>query len=237
MPKGDLIMAKAERSIAVYLRVSTTSQNEAGQREAANAWLKAAGVPPERVLWFTDKQSGDSMKRPGFERLQYAIDKGRVEAVVVFKLDRLSRKLTDGIRVLCDWCERGIRVVSVTQQLDFSGTVGKLVASVLFAVAEMEQETRRERQAAGIAVAKAEGKYKGGRNRGWRKADVGRARELRDKGLSCSEIGTVLGVSKMAVSRYLRQDHDEAESVLRSLPERPGGELEMADQMSGAGAR
>ena len=50
---------------------------------------------------------------------------------------------------------------SVTQQLDFNGTVGKMLAAIFFALGEMEQQTRRERQAVGIALAKHEGKYKG----------------------------------------------------------------------------
>lgn len=195
--------------IAVYVRVSTCSQNEAGQCESIESWLRGSGLPPERVIWFTDKETGDTMKRPGFERLQEAIFLGEVGTVVVFKLDRLSRKLSDGVKTLCDWCERGIRVVSVTQQLDFNGTVGRLVASVLFAVAEMEQEARRERQAVGIAVAKKAGKYKG-RKPGTTKASVKRARELRGRGLSLAEIGRSLGVSKMAVCRYLKLKQQEA---------------------------
>jgi DNA invertase Pin-like site-specific DNA recombinase len=190
--------------VAVYLRVSTHSQNEAGQREAISAWIRGNGIAIERVLWFSDQQTGDNLKRPAFERLQKAIFEGKVGTVVVFKLDRISRKLRDGIGILCDWCERGIRVVSVTQQLDFNGTVGRLIASVLFAVAEMEQETRRERQAVGIEVAKREGKYKG-RKPGTTKASPSRARELRERGYSMTEIGIALGVSKMAVSRYLKQ--------------------------------
>lgn len=221
----------SDSMVAVYVRVSTHSQNEAGQREAVTAWLRGNSVATERVLWFTDKQTGDNLKRPGFERLQNAIFEGKVGTVVVFKLDRISRKLRDGIGTLCDWCERGIRVVSVTQQLDFSGTVGRLVASVLFAVAEMEQETRRERQAVGIAVAKREGKYKG-RKPGTTKASVREAAELREKGLSLEQIGRALGVSKMAVSRYLKK-HDP---LLRPVPERPGGESEVAPALSGAGA-
>ena len=55
---------------------------------------------------------------------------------------------------------KGVRLVSVTQQLDFAGPAGKMITSVLFAVAEMEQQTRRERQAAGIAVAKRNGVYR-----------------------------------------------------------------------------
>lgn len=188
---------------AVYVRVSTIEQNEASQRQVIDQWLRSTGIPVEQVLWFTDKQTGDNLKRPGFERLQKAIFDGRVGTVVVFKLDRLSRSMRDGINTLCDWCEKGIRVVSVTQQLDFSGTVGRMIASVLFAVAEMEQETRRERQAAGIAVAKREGKYKG-RQPGTFKANPRRAMELRERGLSLREIGNALGVSHASAARYLK---------------------------------
>ena len=81
-----------------------------------------------------------------FERLQRSIFNGQVKTVVIWKLDRLSRKMRDGINVLCEWCDRGVRVVSVTQQIDLSGTVGKMIAAVLLGVAEMEQETRRERE-------------------------------------------------------------------------------------------
>ena len=53
------------------------------------------------------------------------------------------------INVLADWCEQGVRIVSVTQQIDLTGHVGRMVASVMFGLAEIELEYRRERQAAG----------------------------------------------------------------------------------------
>src|SRR5688572_3102625 len=126
--------------VACYVRVSTIGQNEAGQRAEIQRWLDGNGIKPESVQWFIDKgKSGDSMNRPAFERLQKAIFNGEVKTIVVYKLDRLSRKLKDGINTLCEWCDRGLRVVSVTQQIDFNGTVGKIIASVLLGVAEMEQ--------------------------------------------------------------------------------------------------
>ncbi len=72
---------------------------------------------------------------------------GNINTLVVWKLDRISRNQKDGIILLADWCERGARVVSVTQQLDLSGTVGRIIASVLFGIAEIEREYTRERQA------------------------------------------------------------------------------------------
>src|SRR4051794_41412362 len=98
--------------------------------------------------------------------------------VVVWKLDRVSRRQRDGVNLLADWCERGVRVVAVTQQIDLSGTVGRMVASVLFGLAEIESEYRLERQAAGVAGAKERGAYRG-RRRGTTKAGPPPAGELR----------------------------------------------------------
>lgn len=190
--------------IACYVRVSTIGQNETGQRAEIQRWLDGNGIKADCVEWFIDKgKSGDSLNRPAFERLQKAIFNGEVKTVVVYKLDRLSRKLKDGINTLCEWCDRGLRVVSVTQQIDFNGTVGKIIASVLLGVAEMEQETRRERQAVGIAVAKKAGKYTG-RKSGTTKATPTRALELQQQGLKVEEIAKSLGVSRNTVFVYLR---------------------------------
>ncbi len=189
---------------AAYVRVSTTGQNEAGQRSEIERWLSGNGINTKDVQWFIDKKSGDNLKRPSFEKLQKAVFAGEIGTVVVFKLDRLSRNLRDGINTLGDWCERGIRVVSTSQQLDFNGVTGQLIAAVLFAVAEMEQETRRERQAVGIEVAKRKGKYKG-RRKGTLKGKPGRALKLQGKGLTGDEIAQSLGVSRPTVFRYLKQ--------------------------------
>lgn len=193
------------KRVAVYVRVSTVGQNEAGQRAEIGRWLSGNGIDPASVLWFVDKgKSGDTLKRLEFDRLQAAVFAGEVQTVVVYKLDRLSRRLREGLDVLCSWCERGLRVVSVAQQIDFNGTVGKMIAAVLLGVAEMEQETRRERQAAGIALAKKAGKYRG-RKVGTTKAKPARALRLREKGNTADEIAKSLGVSRNTVFRYFRQ--------------------------------
>ena len=189
---------------AIYVRVSTSGQNEAGQKMEIEKWLDGNSIDRRNVKWFVDVETGDNLNRPQFERLQREIFNGIVASVVCYKLDRISRSLKDGINTLCDWLEKGIRLVSVTQQLDFAGPAGKLIASVLFALAEMEQATRRERQAAGIAAAKKLGVYTG-RRKGAVKAgvDPGRASQLQAQGLTQKEIANAMGVSVASVRRYL----------------------------------
>jgi DNA invertase Pin-like site-specific DNA recombinase len=161
-------------------------------------------VRSSRVQWFEDTETGRTLRRPAFEQLQQAIFSGSVKTVVVWKLDRLSRRQHEGVNLLAEWCDRGVRVVVVTQQIDLSGTVGRLVASVLFGLAEIEQEYRRERQAAGIAVAKRRGIYRG-RAKGTTKAKPARARALRARGLDAAEIANALHVSLRTVFRYLAE--------------------------------
>ena len=175
-----------------------------GQKREINRWLNGNGTDDSDVRWYIDKATGTNLDRPEFERLQADVFNGEIKTIVVWKLDRLSRSLRDGINVLADWCDKGLRVVSVTQQIDFNGAVGKMLAAVLLGVAEMEQETRRERQAAGIEAAKERGVYKG-RTQGATKKGVNpkRAEKLREKGLTYGEISQAMGVSTSSVRRYL----------------------------------
>lgn len=186
---------------AIYTRTSTYGQNHASQKREIDRWIAAHGLS---ATYFIDHATGDNLDRPGFQRLQQAIFNGEVSTVVVYKLDRLSRSLRDGVNILTDWLDRGIRVVATSQGHDFSGPTGKLIASVLLSVAEMEQETRRERQAAGIAAAKERGIYLG-RKVGTRKVDPSKVRDLKARGLSNAEIAKITNVSTKTVARYLAQ--------------------------------
>lgn len=188
--------------IACYCRVSTRHQKNDSQRSEIERWLHHNGIDPSAVRWFEDKESGASTQRLAFDQMQKAIFEGMVKTVVVWKLDRISRRQRDGINLLADWCERGVRVVSVTQQIDLSGAVGRLVASVMFGLAEIELEYRRERQAAGIQVAKKAGVYHG-RQKGTTKAIPTRAKVLQAQGLNIDEIANAMAVSKRTIFRYL----------------------------------
>jgi DNA invertase Pin-like site-specific DNA recombinase len=189
-------------SIACYLRVSSRTQKTDSQKAEIEQWLIRHGHNPATVQWFEDKETGKTLKRPAFDRLQTAIFDGNVKMVIVWKLDRISRRLKDGINTLASWCERGVRVVSVTQQIDLNGAIGSMLAGVMFGLAEIELEYRRERQAAGIKLARQRGVYQG-RQRGTTKAKPQRAKELRERGLTVPEIAQALGTSERTVFRYL----------------------------------
>ena len=96
--------------IAAYIRVSTVGQNERGQRAEIRKWAEGNGLTD--LAWYVDKESGDTLDRPAFRRLQADVFKGKIKTVVVWKLDRLSRSIIDGLNVLADWCNRGIRLTA-----------------------------------------------------------------------------------------------------------------------------
>jgi DNA invertase Pin-like site-specific DNA recombinase len=193
------------KKIACYLRVSTAEQNTAGQRAEIERWLELNSIDASQVEWFEDTVSGSTLHRPEFERLQAQIRRGWISTVVTYKLDRLSRNLRDGINTLSEWAELGLRVVVTSQNLDFNGTIGRVVAALMLGLAEIELQHIRERQAVGIAAAKLRGKFKGSQS-GYRKGDVARAVELRKKGLTHNEIAASLEISSKTVSRYLQTE-------------------------------
>jgi DNA invertase Pin-like site-specific DNA recombinase len=189
---------------AVYIRVSSTKgQKTDSQRAELEAWLKRQRL--KAVQWFEDRESATTMQREAFQKLQAAIFAGQIDTVVVWKLDRLARSLKEGVNVLADWCQRGVRVIAVTQRIDLSGPVGHLIASLLFGIAEIELHHARERQAAGIALARKRGVYTG-RQPGTTKAAPARARALRKQGLTVPEIAQALGVKERTVYNYINSD-------------------------------
>ncbi len=119
MPKAKT--KPTTKTVAAYCRVSTQHQRNDSQRAEIKRWLKGNGIKAADVAWFEDKASSKTLKRPAFEELQRAIFEGTVKTVVVWKLDRISRGQVDGMNVLADWCDKQVRFVSVTQQIDLRG--------------------------------------------------------------------------------------------------------------------
>lgn len=134
-----------------YVRVSTVEQNESRQLD---------GLQLDKT--FMDKASGRTRDRDQLDRMIQYVRDGDV--VFVHSLDRLARNVKDLEAIISELTGKGVRVEVVTQGLVFTGDdnpMTKLLLQMLGAVAEFELATIRERQAEGIAKAKAKGKYKG----------------------------------------------------------------------------
>lgn len=183
-----------------YARVSTSRQNLDRQLDAL------AGMDVTRV--FTDKVTGRTMARPGWEDCRSHLRRG--DTLAVENLDRLGRSTLEVIATVKELADDGI-VVHAKQQgiLDPSTATGRLMITMFSMLAEFEVDLKAERAAAAREAAAARGKHTG-RPKKLDTSDAVRARELRAQGLSAAEVGRSLGVSRATVYRYLA---DEAEGV------------------------
>jgi len=193
---------KGRKTVAVYCRVSTFDQEKGlkSQENSLKDYCDNHGFTD--LIWYRDILTGSQIDRPAFNKLQRDIFAGKVSVVVCWKLDRLSRSLKDGINVLTEWLEKGTRVIATTQQLDFSGPVGQLIASVLFAVAQMERENLRENTKRGLAAAKARGVKLGKRPMLFAKDIV----PLLQGGLSIADVSDKLSKTKQAIYNTLKRE-------------------------------
>ena len=156
---------------AVYTRKSTEEGLEQefntldAQREAGETYIRSQRHQGWRLLpaHFDDGgYSGANLRRPALERLLERIEAGEVDAVVVYKIDRLTRSLTDFAKLMDVLDARGVALVSVTHQFDTSSSLGRLMLHVLLSFAQFEREIIAERTRDKIAAARRRGKWAGG---------------------------------------------------------------------------
>lgn len=137
--------------LVAYVRVSTVDQNEARQVEA----LEKLNIEK----WYIEKVSGKDTKR---EKLQQMLDFVRDgDEVYVMDFSRLSRSVQDLLSIVDTLNKKNVKLVSLKENFDTSTPTGKLMLTMIGAIAEFERMNTLERQREGIAIAKAEGKYKG----------------------------------------------------------------------------
>jgi len=175
--------------IVGYARVSTSDQN----LEVQLSELEAHGC--ERI--FTDKATGTNTARSGLTEMLDFVRDG--DTLVVVRLDRFARSLSDLYTMLDRLTRQGVAFHCLRQSIDTSTSTGKLTLAILGAVAEFENDLRRERQREGIARAKERGAYKGRK----RTVDNGEVRRLLDDGMKPARIAEALGISRTSVYRAL----------------------------------
>lgn len=135
-----------------YLRVSSVSQNEARQREA----MQDKGIDK----YFVDKCSGKDTNRPQLQEMLAYVREG--DTVYIHEFSRLARNTADLLKIVEYLNDKGVTLISNKENLDTSTSTGKLMLTIIGAIAEFERACIRERQLEGIEIAKREGKFKGG---------------------------------------------------------------------------
>lgn len=134
-----------------YIRVSTIEQNEARQLEA----MKQFNIDK----FFIEKKSGKNTEREELQRMIDYVREG--DTVYIHSLDRLARSTRDLLSIVDKLQEKGVELHSNKESIDTNTPTGKLMLTMLAAIAEFERQNLLERQKEGIAIAKEQGKYKG----------------------------------------------------------------------------
>lgn len=166
-----MTLARPRLRCAIYTRKSTEEGLDQkfnsldAQRESCEAYiLSQAGEGWESLPEFYDDGgwSGGNMERPALKRLLGDIAQGRIDIVVVYKVDRLTRSLMDFARIVESFDARQVSFVSVTQAFNTTNSMGRLTLNVLLSFAQFEREVTGERIRDKIAASKARGMWMGG---------------------------------------------------------------------------
>ncbi len=145
---------------ALYARVSTRehTQNPETQMLALRDWAEQQNLTTSD---YVDLASGKDLNRPAWKRLTADWRAGRIDTIAVVRLDRAFRSVADMHACFAEWEGRGIRFTSITQPIDTGTPVGKLLTTMLGAVAEFERDLISERVREGLVRARREGKKLG----------------------------------------------------------------------------
>src|SRR5947199_354379 len=156
---------------AIYTRKSSDEGLEQAfnsldaQREACTAFIlsqKHEGWTVLPAQYDDGGYSGGTMERPALKRLLADIEAGKVDVVVVYKVDRLTRALSDFAKLVEVFDRRGVSFVSITQQFNTTSSMGRLTLNVLLSFAQFEREVIGERVRDKIAASKRKGMWMGG---------------------------------------------------------------------------
>ena len=167
MPAGD----SGRKRCAIYTRKSSEEGLEqefnslAAQREACEAYIRSQqheGWVLARTRYDDGGFSGGNMERPALQGLLADIRAGRIDIVVVYKVDRLTRSLADFARLVELFDAEAVSFVSVTQQFNTTSSMGRLTLNVLLSFAQFEREVTGERIRDKIAASKKKGMWMGG---------------------------------------------------------------------------
>ena len=176
-----------------YIRVSTAEQNEDRQIKALEKF--------KIEKWFIDKVSGKSINRPKLQEMLDYVREGDV--IYVHDLSRMARSTMDLLNISKLLQEKGVHLVSNKESVDTTTPAGRLMFTMVGAIAEFERDVILERQREGIALAKEKGKYKGRKAKEIPNFEDYYDRYMRRE-ITKAEIQRENHVSRTVVDRYFR---------------------------------
>jgi DNA invertase Pin-like site-specific DNA recombinase len=178
-----------------YARVSTSQQSLDIQIKS----LEEAGVNSHRI--FTDKASGSNTEREGLELLRLKVEKG--DLILVKKLDRLGRDTADMVQLIKEFDAMGVSIRFLDDGISTEGTMGKMVVTILAAVAQAERCRILERTNEGRIEARSKN-IKFGRKR---TIDRDKIRSLHSSGLGATLIAKQAGIGRSTVYKLIHDPH------------------------------
>lgn len=159
--------------------------------------MKEEGVKASRI--FSDKSTGSKLQRSGLDLLRIKVEEG--DTVLVTKLDRLGRDTADMIQLIKDFDTNSVSVRFLEDGISTEGSMGKMVVTILSAVAQAERERILERTNEGRVEAKANGVIFGRK----RSIDRDKLRSLYNQGAKASEIAKQLGIGRSTVYQLIKE--------------------------------
>jgi len=150
---------KKHKRVAIYTRVSTTDQSTKAQEKELRQYAANRGWVIAQH--YSDTISGAKESRPGLDQLMADCKKRKADVILVWKFDRFARSVSHLLRALETFEELGIEFVSLSEQIDTSTAAGRMIFTVLGAVAALERSLIAERVRLGIENARREGKQLG----------------------------------------------------------------------------
>ena len=178
-----------------YVRVSTVDQNEARQVEA----LKKYGIEK----WYSEKVSGKDLNRPKLQEMLDFVREG--DTIFIHDFSRISRSVKDLLSLIDLLEAKKVHLVSLKENLDTSTPAGRLMLTMIGAINEFERANLLERQAEGIAIAKAKGKYKGRKAIKVNEAFIEGYNKYLARKLSKSALAKELGISRPTLDKLINE--------------------------------
>lgn len=217
-----------------YARVSTEGQAEFGvsmkaQETKIRAMAEVQGAELAEII-SDGGESAKNLARPGMARLLSIVDSGKVDTVIIAKLDRLTRSVKDLAELLERFERRNVSLVSVAESLDTRTAAGRLVLNVMASVSQWEREVIAERTVDALAHKKAKGERVGTIRFGYRLADDGlhleenpqeqeiisRVQELRAAGYTLREIAAELNRQGFTTRRGSAWQHVYVMNIMKA---------------------